>query len=123
MDKALLDMNPFGVNEPFPGETLVADGWKYHDYIPMATELWDLLLAIIGDGNYRLVTPVQERLFPDDPRVYKRAQMFISPTGIVNIAAYAASAKRPQSRENRIWHSIFSGATRAIWSIVDGPSK
>ena len=96
MDKALLDLNPFGDAEPFPGETLVADGWKYQDFNPMAAEFWDLLLGIIGDGNYRLVTPVQERRFPDDPRIFKRAQMFISPAGLTNIVAYSANTKRPQ---------------------------
>lgn len=90
MDEALLNFNPFGDSEPFPGETLIADGWKYRDFNPMLAELWGELLGIIGEGNYRLIT-YAERTFKDDPRVFKRGQMLIAPVGFDNLRAHVAA--------------------------------
>lgn len=79
--------------EPFPGETLIADGWQYRDTPPMLPAFWDGLLGAIGEGNYRLLT-YAERTFKDDPRLYKRGQMLISPAGIENIKAWMAARKK-----------------------------
>ena len=92
-NKAFLDWNPMGNNEPFPGETLVADGWKYKDFPPMLQEYWDYFLAIFGEGNYRLLT-FMERTFKDDERLYVRGQMYISPTGLENVKKYSDSGKK-----------------------------
>ena len=91
MDKALLDFNPLGDSEPFSGETLVADGWKYQDFNPMLAEYWDDLLSLIGEGNYRLLTPVMERTFPGDRRLFKRAQILIAPAGLERVRAHVAA--------------------------------
>lgn len=85
MEKALLDFNPFGDSEPFPGETLVADGWKYKDFEKMPAEDWEQLLALYGDGNFRLITSAS---YKKDGQVLKRGQMFVSPQGLANERFY-----------------------------------
>jgi hypothetical protein len=92
MDAALLNWNPFGDDEPLPGETLMADGWRYQDFNPMLGEYWEQILGVIGEGNYRLIT-YAERTFKDDPRLYKRGQILIAPSGFDNLRAYAANRK------------------------------
>ena len=67
------------VGEPIEGETLLADGWVYKD-IPgrLSYEMWDHLLDIIGDGNFRvLAMSVGED--------WKRGQLMISPNGMKNL--------------------------------------
>ena len=90
MDKAMLDFNPFGDSEPFPGETLVADGWKYKDFEKMPEADWNQLLTILGEGNFRLVTSAS---YERDGKILKRGQMFISPTGFDNVKAYVETKK------------------------------
>ncbi|WP_435018430.1 hypothetical protein TA3x_000404 [Tundrisphaera sp. TA3] len=92
---------PMPDTEPFPGETLIADGWQYRDTPPMLEQLWDELLGIIGEGNYRLLT-LMKRTFRDDDRLYKRGQMLISPAGIENLKARANKEceKPPTDRRN-----------------------
>lgn len=78
--------------EPFPGETLKADGWQYRDTPPMLPHFWDELLGVIGEGNYRLLTYV-EYTYKGDDRLYKRGQMFISPAGLTNLKDRAEKNK------------------------------
>lgn len=87
----MLDL-PMPDCEPFPGETLKADGWEYRDTPPMLSAFWDELLQAIGEGNYRLLTFV-ERTYKDDDRLFKRGQMFISPAGLKNLKDRAAKNK------------------------------
>lgn len=89
---------PIPDTEPFPDETLIADGWKYRDTPPMLGQFWDELLGIIGDGNYRLLT-LMERTYKDDDRLYKRGQMLISPAGIKNLEVRANKDKDQPSRD------------------------
>lgn len=72
--------------EPVEGETLRADGWVYRD-LParLSFEMWDLLLEIMGEGNYRILAMT---IGPD----FKRGQFMISPDGIANMVAYRAAA-------------------------------
>lgn len=86
-------------SEPFPGETLRADGWQYRDVPPMLPELWKELMDIIGEGNVRLLT-FAERTYKGDDRVYVRGQMFISPAGLKNAEEHAA-ARRAASPESK----------------------
>lgn len=78
--------------EPFPVETLLADGWLYRDTPPMLAVFWDQLLDIIGEGNYRFLTTT-ERTYKGDDRLFTRGQMFISPDGIERMKAHVAKAK------------------------------
>jgi hypothetical protein len=70
--------------EPFTGGTLIADGWQYRDTPPMLEKFWKELLGVIGEGNYRLLS-FMERTFKDDPRLFVRGQMLVSPKGIENL--------------------------------------
>lgn len=91
--QAFLDFNPFGDSEPFPGETLVADGWKYRDFPKMKEEFWNELLGLLGDGNYRLITFA---IYRHDGDTYMRGQMFIAPKGFENAKAWS-EARKPES--------------------------
>lgn len=85
----MIDPLPFPEGEPFPGETLIADGWVYRD-MPgwMATEYWDQFLALLGEGNYRILAMSKR---PDA----KRGQFLISPLGMKNIAAQEKTCTMP----------------------------
>ena len=68
--------------EPVEGETLLEDGWVYRD-IPgrLSYEAWDLLLSIIGKGNYRVLAMT---IGPD----WKRGQLMISPEGMKSMITH-----------------------------------
>lgn len=87
-DLAAIGLPP---GEPFPGETLVADGWVYRDMaVVMSPEMWNRLLSIIGDGECRILA-MSEGVRADGPWV--RGQLLISPTGMENMTAYAATKR------------------------------
>ena len=73
--------------EPFKGETLMADGWVYHD-LPsrFSNEYWDMFIELLGAGNYRILA------MSAGPG-WKRGQFLISPEGMKNLAAYSAKQK------------------------------
>lgn len=71
-------------SEPFPGETLLADGWEYRDLPRMTPEYFDKLIGIIGEENIRWLTQA-------DYGDTKRGQMFVSPNGLENVRKYAAT--------------------------------
>jgi hypothetical protein len=76
MDEKLLNLNPLGQ---------APEGWKYKDFRKMPEANWDGLLAILGEGNYRLITTAS---YTVGGRTYKRGQMFISEAGLKNAKAY-----------------------------------
>jgi hypothetical protein len=81
--RELLDAMPLPPGEPFPGETLIADGWVYRD-IPgiMLPEYWDMLLSAIGEGHYRILAMSR---INRDGKEWCRGQLLISPTGMENL--------------------------------------
>ncbi len=81
------------LGEPFPGETLIADGWQYRDMPSRVTpEVWAEWLAIMGEGNYRILIMTS---FEDATgrTTAVRGQFFISPTGMENMQRYLDSRK------------------------------
>lgn len=65
-------------SEPFEGETLMADGWKYFD-LPLARkEDWDELLGALGENNFRILAMTQRR-FADSSDLFQRGQLLVSP--------------------------------------------
>lgn len=87
----LLAAIPLPPGEPFPGETLIADGWVYRD-MPgvMLLEYWETLLAAMGEGHYRILA---ETHLTRDGQEWRRGQLLISPTGIENLKTWLASRK------------------------------
>lgn len=75
--------------EPFPGETLIADGWEYRDLPRMTPEFFDEFVGIVGSENIRWLTMAS---YSDGA---KRGQLLVSPTGLANCVAYS-KARRPQ---------------------------
>lgn len=73
--------------EPFPGETLRADGWEYRDLPRMSPEYFDKFMALVGPENIRWLT------FADYGDT-KRGQCFISPTGLQHLRDYAATEEK-----------------------------
>ncbi len=67
--------------EPFPGETLIADGWQYRDLPKLSCEMFDILVGFIGENNIRWLTVA-------DYGNAKRGQFLISPDGIENLKAH-----------------------------------
>lgn len=86
------------MGEPFPGETLIADGWIYKDLPKMLPALWDELMGVIGEGNYRLLTMAEYRR---GDQTLVRGQILISPSGIANIRAQT-TARREDAAEREI---------------------
>jgi len=77
---------PLPPGEPFPGETLRADGWEYRDLDRRLTpEAWDTLLGIIGEGNYRILATAGGIT---DGQPWVRGQLFISPFGLKRMAEH-----------------------------------
>lgn len=69
-------------SEPFPGETLLADGWEYRDLPRMTPEYFDKFVALIGEENIRWLT------LAECGDGCKRGQLFVSPTGLERARAY-----------------------------------
>lgn len=78
--KQLLDAMPLPEGEPFPGETLRADGWEYRDLPRMTREACDALINVIGNENIRWLS------FADYGSSV-RGQCFVSPSGMANMTA------------------------------------
>lgn len=76
--------------EPFPGETLIADGWEYRDLPRMTQDCLNQFLDILGEENARFLT------FARYSADSVRGQLLISPAGMNRLKAYSVS--RP-SRE------------------------
>lgn len=72
--------------EPFPGETLLADGWQYRDLPKLSYELFDQLVEWIWEENIRWLTVA-------DYGNSKRGQFLISPDGIERLKARATLAE------------------------------
>lgn len=77
-----LRIDPFSnsTSEPFSERNYMAEGWKYKDFALMPEVEWDMLLAQLGENNYRLLTQMT-RPMPDG-QVRKRGQMIVSPEGM-----------------------------------------
>jgi hypothetical protein len=69
-------------SEPFPGETLIADGWIYRDVPKMSQENFNRLLDILGAENVRFLT------FARYPDKTVRGQFLLSPAGMERVKAY-----------------------------------
>ena len=90
----MLDAMPLPAGEPFPGETLMADGWIYRDIPGLLTfEMWDLLLSYIGEGHYRILAMSIVHRDGD----WKRGQLLISPTGMENMKANVAKSRAAEA--------------------------
>lgn len=63
-------------SEPFPGETLMADGWEYRDLPRMTAEAFESLWESIGPENVRFLT------FAKYADGAVRGQVLISPSGM-----------------------------------------
>jgi len=82
---ALANM-PLPKGEPFPGETLRADGWEYRDLPRMSLEMFDKFVVIIGEENIRWLSSASGT-------DWKRGQMFVSPKGLENARAHTAKKR------------------------------
>lgn len=76
-----MDM-PLG--EPFPGETLRADGWEYRDLPRMTPEDFDQFVTLVGKENIRWLAMAN---YPDGTR---RGQLLVSPKGLEKVRLYSA---------------------------------
>jgi hypothetical protein len=70
-------MSDYPTSEPFPGETIVADGWIYRDLPRMTQEAFNQFLDIVGEENVRFLTFARYK-----PEQAVRGQCFISPIGL-----------------------------------------
>lgn len=75
---------PLPPGEPFPNETLVADGWTYRDLPRMTQEAFDKFLGVLGEENARFLTFAR---YPDGA---VRGQLLLSPAGMERLVAHAA---------------------------------
>jgi hypothetical protein len=73
------------MNEPFPGETLIADGWQYRDLPRMTEDALETLTSIIGAENMRWLTKAR---YETENGVAVRGQCLISPTGFERMKAH-----------------------------------
>lgn len=84
--KKLMDAMPLPTSEPFPGETLMADGWQYRDLPRMTPAAMDLFVSIVGASEIRWLTKAS---YGDSVR----GQCLISPKGFENMKAHANTAR------------------------------
>ena len=80
--------------EPFPGETLIADGWVYRDMPRMTQEAFDKFLDILGKENARFLTFAR---YNNGESV--RGQFLMSPAGMERLKAYSANQQKREHRE------------------------
>lgn len=85
--KDWLDTWPLPDGEPFPGETLRADGWEYRDLPRMTHECMDEFRRIVGEDNIRWLS------FSDYGRAV-RGQLFISPNGLERMREHVLRSKK-----------------------------
>lgn len=74
-------------SEPFPGETLIADGWVYRDLPRMTQEAFNQFLDILGEENARFLTLAR---YPDKA---VRGQFLMSPAGIERLRAHSVTSQ------------------------------
>lgn len=72
-------------SEPFPGETLLADGWVYRDLPRLTPEAMEKFVGIVTEGEIRWLTKAR---YPDGS---VRGQLLISPKGMDNMKAFSAA--------------------------------
>lgn len=90
--QAALDSMPLPPGEPFPGETLIADGWVYRDVPSWFTKQYlEEFLVLLGEGNYRLLA-ASSRIMEGER--YYHGQFLLSPAAIENLRAHNG---RPRS--------------------------
>lgn len=78
---------PHPAGEPFPGETLIADGWIYRDLPRMTQEAFNHFLDILGEENARFLTFAR---YSGDA---VRGQLLMSPAGMERLKAHSAASK------------------------------
>lgn len=66
-------------SEPFPGKTLVADGWEYRDLPRMTQEQFNQFLDVVGEENVEFLTFAR---YNSDSGCRVRGQLMISPYGM-----------------------------------------
>lgn len=79
----MTDENEWGglpPGEPIVGKTYRADGWVYRDLPKLSYEMFDKLVAMIGEENIVWLTQA-------DYGTSKRGQLLVSPAGMENIRA------------------------------------
>lgn len=78
-------------SEPIPGKTYLADGWEYRDiYTLLTKEAKELLLSIIGEGNY-VILAESEKIIEGVSCWY--GQFLISPQGMASTRVHQQSRK------------------------------
>src|ERR1700684_1899136 len=75
-----LDMH-LGGGEPFPGKTLVADGWRYKDLPQLTAEQFEMFLDVVGDEN------IEWLAISHSPKGH-RGQMYVSADGQQRLQTY-----------------------------------
>lgn len=71
--------------EPFPGETIRADGWVYRDLPKMTPDALAMLIGIVGEAEIRWLSKARYASGA------VRGQIFISPQGMKNLCAHTAA--------------------------------
>lgn len=83
--QAFLDLHPEGI-EPFKGETLVADGWKYRDLPRLSETQMQTFKEVVGEANIRWLAHASGK--HKGVVLWVRGQLFISPEGQQRLKAY-----------------------------------
>ena len=73
--------------EPFPGETLLADGWVYLDLPRSTNEVFEEFVSIVGEANVRFMTLARY------PNQTVRGQCLISPAGMEALKVWLETKK------------------------------
>lgn len=69
--------------EPFPNETLMADGWEYRDLPRMTPEFFNQFVELVGKENIRWLSMAN---YSDGTR---RGQLLVSPIGLERARLYS----------------------------------
>ena len=78
---------------PMPPMPEAYKDWTYRDMPSwLLVDFWDEFLAVMGEGNYKILI-MSERKFPNDDRLFRRGQFWISPRGMANLIAHNAKNK------------------------------
>lgn len=87
MTPELYEMLSKAEQEMVPPE-LRAAGWIYRDMPGRCSpEMWEILLSIFGDGNYKIVVMSEGS---NEHGAWKRGQFFLAPAAIENMKTYSA---------------------------------